>query len=252
MSQSDKSFDTKALTFAKNIYGTGKGKLREAILTRDLEHYIFSSKKLKVLDIGGGQGQIALKFAKQGHDVTITDISEEMLNLGRETAKSLGVEAAFIHCPLQELSTHLDQKFDLVLCHAVFEWLAEPSQAMGVLKAFCQAQGVVSLMFYNRSGQELSNLIYGNFDYIKAGLKAKKVVKLNPQSSLDQDDVLLWAQENNLSLITKSGVRCFHDYMRDISMWENKFDEILEMELKYSQMEPFASIGRYTHFILQN
>ena len=134
----------------------------------------------------------------------------------------------------------------------MFEWLDDPFTALKTLQHFCKPGGFISLMFYNQAGQTLSNLVYGNFDYIKAGMKAKKVVKLNPQSSIDSDDVYKWCDLLGLAVLKKIGVRCFHDYMRDISKWNSDFDNILEMELKYSQIEPYASIGRYTHLLIKN
>ena len=252
MIRQDKSFDDKVKTFKNNIYGTTKGQIREAVLIRDLTELLATRKNLTILDVGGGQGQISLQLAQMGHKVTLTDISNEMLDVARETAKSLQLEnVKFIHSPLQELAGLLDGKFDLVLCHAVFEWLEEPQAAMSTLNHFCHNQGAISLMFYNAVGQSLSNLIYGNFDYIRAGMQAKKVVKLNPQSALRLEQVTSWCHALNLQIQSKTGVRCFHDYMRHTEHWQSQFDDILDMELLYSKQEPYASIGRYTHLILK-
>lgn len=268
MSNNDCNFDTRTNTFKKNIYGTGKGKIREAVLMRDLTRFLAErleeqikeqvkeevkdNSEIKILDVGGGQGQIALQLAEMGFDVTLSDISADMLKIAQDNAHKRNISnVSFIHSALQDLPNKLNQEYDLVLCHAVFEWLENPKQAFELLTKFSSAKGVISLMFYNQAGQVLSNLVYGNFDYIKAGLKAKKVVKLNPQSSLKSEDVLAWCEEFNLDILVKSGVRCFHDYMRDITKWDTDFDNILKMELQYSQQEPYASIGRYMHLLLQ-
>lgn len=252
MSTTDQNFDSHSKTFKKNIYGTGKGKIREAVLMRDLANFLDDKTNLKILDIGGGQGQIALQLAQRGHQVTITDISSEMLARAREAAESKQLtNIEFIHTPLQELSGHLaETQYDLVMCHAVFEWLEDPESAFKILTQYCSELGSISLMFYNQVGQTLSNLVYGNFDYIDAGMKGKKVVKLNPQASLAPCDVFKWVKTAEFKVKTKSGVRCFHDYMRDISMWESHFEQILAKELHYSQTEPYASIGRYMHLII--
>lgn len=255
MSVNDKNFDTQATTFKRNIYGSSKGQVRQAILLRDLEHLISASSKqtLRVLDVGGGQGQIAMQLAQQGHFVTISDISAEMLEIARSHAKELNVldRCHFIHAPLQELKNSISDDFDLVMCHAVFEWLEDPKSALLTLKQFCSVDGHISLMYFNRAGHELANLSYGNFDYLKAGLKAKNVVKLNPQQSIDSNDVIDWCEEFSLKIIDKSGVRCFHDLMRNREQWQNNTDEIIDLELKYSKLEPFASIARYIHLIIQ-
>lgn len=256
MDKSDQNFDSRKSTFKKNIYGTSKGKVREAILKRDLDEFITShfekGQPLNILDIGGGQGQIALYLAKQGHQVVLTDISGEMLEIAKVAAKEQSItNIQFAQVSLQECRENIQRKFDLVLCHAVFEWLEDPESAFKALCELVRDGGLLSFMYYNHVGQSLSNLVYGNFEYIKAGMKGRKVVKLNPQSSLKPDTVKTWLYENNMKLLRQSGVRCFHDYMRDIKKWDEDFDGILEMELEYSLIEPYNQIGRYTHLILK-
>lgn len=249
----DTSFNKHVNTFKNNIYGSSKGKIREAVLLRDLDPYI-NQKPLKILDVGGGQGQIARQLAKKGHHIVLTDISEEMLNEAKRQVTREGLDKyfRFVHAPLQELPKVMTERFDLVLCHAVFEWLAEPKAALNLLTKYLQANGLLSLMFYNKNGQVLSNLVYGNFDYIENGFKAKKVVKLNPQSALCPNEVRQWATDLNLETLCHSGVRCFHDYMRDTQHWQSQLEAIIKMELTYSTQQPFSEIGRYKHFIFKN
>lgn len=255
MKNKDQNFDTRKSTFKKNIYGTSKGKIREAILKRDLDEYIEShfglGKVIRILDVGGGQGQLALYLAAQGHQVTLTDISEEMLAIAEDTANSKGINnIRFDNVSLQNCLAKYQSTFDLVLCHAVFEWLEEPQAAFQQLHELVAENGLLSFMYYNHAGQTLSNLVYGNFEYIKDGMKGRKVVKLNPQSSLKSETVLNWVNQYEFSLLRQSGVRVFHDYMRDINKWEEDFEGILEMELKYSLISPYNGIGRYTHLVL--
>lgn len=246
----DQNFDSHSSTFKNNIYGSSKGKIREAVLLRDLTQYLSDKPSLTILDVGGGQGQIALQLAAMGHTVTIADISKEMLERAEENAVKQGLETIrYVHQPLQNLPQTLSGKYDLVLCHAVFEWLEDPKSAFQILSEFCVTGGAISLMFYNAVGQMYSNLCYGNFEYIDAGLKAKKVVKLNPQSALAPDVVFEWGNELKLTREFVSGVRCFHDNMRDITHWQSKLDQIIEKELEYSRKEPYCYMARYIHLL---
>lgn len=248
----DTSFSSKSRTFKNNIYGTSKGKVREAVMLRDLEHLV-SKEPLRILDVGGGQGQIALELASKGHAVTITDISQEMLDEAKRRAEQLNLlDVEFIHGPLQDLKNAISGVYDLVLCHAVFEWLDEPKQALTVLQHFCRPGGNISLMFYNEASQKYANLIYGNFEYLDNGLKAKKAVKLNPQKGLNLETVSTWASELNLIETQRSGVRVFHDYMRDINFWQNRLEDILRYELEYSTKSPYLELARYIHCIYKN
>ncbi|MCG7850557.1 MAG: class I SAM-dependent methyltransferase, partial [ANME-2 cluster archaeon] len=51
----------------------------------------FGSKKLKILDVGTGNGSLALVLAGMGHDVVGIDISEGMLSVARKKAEERGV-----------------------------------------------------------------------------------------------------------------------------------------------------------------
>ena len=57
----DRNFDDIADKFAQNIYGTTKGRIRQAILWQELDALLTTlpDRPLHVLDVGGGQGQIA-------------------------------------------------------------------------------------------------------------------------------------------------------------------------------------------------
>ncbi len=52
----DRNFDDIAEKFARNIYGTTKGMLRQAILWQDLDTLLatFGSRPLRIIDAGGG------------------------------------------------------------------------------------------------------------------------------------------------------------------------------------------------------
>ena len=62
----DRNFDDIAEKFSRNIYGTTKGQLRQAILWQDLDRLLetFGEQKLHILDAGGGEGQTAIKMAE--------------------------------------------------------------------------------------------------------------------------------------------------------------------------------------------
>lgn len=62
----DRNFDDIAEKFSRNIYGTTKGQLRQAILWQDLDRVLaeMGPQKLRVLDAGGGEGQTAIKMVK--------------------------------------------------------------------------------------------------------------------------------------------------------------------------------------------
>jgi S-adenosylmethionine-dependent methyltransferase len=208
-----------------------------------------------VLDVGGGQGQLALWLAALGHPVLLTDISNEMLSIAAQAAQAQGITLRVQQAGLQQLAEQAAQgqiaAAPLVLCHAVLEWLAQPAVAITQLWQLTAPGGWLSLMFYNKDAKRFSNIVYGNFNYVLRDLAYKKKVSLSPQNPLDPQEVLQWCQQAGFVLHSKTGVRCFHDYLRDRSEQESEFDKLLEVELRYNRQEPYASLGRYQHLLLK-
>ncbi len=248
----DRSFDNIAEQFKQKIYGTSKGKIRAAVVWRDLQEIVaqFGGKNLTILDAGGGFGFMAKKLAALGHHVTVVDISEDMLALGKRELEQEPVAGSltFMHGRVQDLATLLpNKKYDLILCHAVLEWLVDPKPVIAILKAMLADHGVLSLLIYNKTALLFQSLVVGNFDYIKAGLVKRRQQKLTPQTPLYIDEVLSWLHEQGFEEAGLSGVRVIHDYMRDKTQQISKFEDLLSYELLYSRSKDFAHLGRYIH-----
>lgn len=250
--KSDRNFDSIAAKFQQNIYQTTKGRLRQLVLQRDLAECEALQQSSRVLDVGAGQGQLALWLASLGHQLLLTDLSAEMLAMAVESAKAQGLseQISILNTGLAELAAG-GQQYPVVLCHAVLEWLAEPELAIAQLWQLLEPGGTLSLMFYNLDAKRFSNIVYGNFNYVLRDLAYKKKVSLSPQHPLNPLDVHRWCLAQGFELVSKTGVRCFHDYLRDRSEQETEFDKLLEVELRYNRTEPYASLGRYQHLLLK-
>ncbi|QYJ79261.1 methyltransferase domain-containing protein [Shewanella acanthi] len=251
----DKNFDKLAQKFAKNIYGTPKGEIRAAVLWRDISPALaqFGEQKLRILDAGGGFGYFSQKLARLGHEVVLCDISAEMLAQAKAQidASETLLNIRLVHAPIQELSVAEHGMFDVILCHAVVEWLVDAKSTMEGLLEMLKPSGLFSLMFYNKEAMRFHALVSGNFDYVAADLKVKKKVRLTPTHPLYIQDVNQWFQEWRMGLITQSGVRVIHDYLKQNRGTDIDYDKLLTMELEYSQREPYISLGRYVHFLGQ-
>lgn len=251
----DTNFDKLSEKFAKNIYGTPKGQIRAAVLQRDLNLFLnkIGDKKLRILDAGGGFGYLSQQLAAQGHQVVLCDISEQMLALAQQqiSDSTPALDMQLIHCAIQDLSSKDLGQFDLILCHAVAEWLIDAKSTLGQLNQLLKPDGLLSLMFYNKEAMRFHNLVSGNFDYVAAGLKVKKKIGLTPTHPLYIDDVKEWITEWKMEILCQSGVRVVNDYLKTHQPANFEFAKLLDMELKYSQREPYISLGRYVHFVCQ-
>ena len=242
----DHIFDGIASKFANNIYGTTKGQLRQIILCDVLEPHI--GVPMQVLEVGGGTGVMTAHLASKGHKVVLTDASADVLALAKENLCDLhNVEIR------QQYLSAIDDidKYDLVVCHAVLEWLSDPHAAVAFLYQNMRKGAKLSLSFFNKDAALFANAIYGNFDYIERGMKVKNQVRLNPKQPLSAKEMTDYCQSLGFGIVSKTGIRCFHDYLKDKSQQSTHFEPLLALERKYNQTEPFMWLGKYFHLLLQ-
>ncbi len=253
----DTNFDGRAAKFANNIYGTSKGQVREAVLWWLLQQGPLTQLPplSRVLDAGGGQGQLARRIAALGHSVVLMDLSQEMLTLAQQQAEQQGLAAQFnyLHGPIQTLAQHELGQFELVLCHAVLEWVAEPLPVLSSLFAAVQPGGYLSLAFFNHQAAEFHNLVAGNFDNIGQAMTSRKVrrVRMVPQNPLHNETVLEQARMVGFELVEQAGVRVIHDYLRDKSLQQTELERLIELEIEFCRRPLYRELGRYTHLLLK-
>lgn len=251
----DQNFDDLSSRFRKNIYNTAKGQIRLKILWRDLLEQIpeIENGGLSILDAGAGQGNFALQLAKKGHQLTLSDYSIKMLQDAKTLFAEQGLESGvkFIHSPVQELSNHINSQYDIVLFHAVLEWLAEPEETLKQLLQFIKPGGYLSLMFYSRTGLIYQNLTHGNFEYVLNNSLAGEGKTLTPTNPQDPEEVYKWLNDAGLNTLVKSGVRVFYDGIHRERRKQINEEELFELEKQYSRIEPYCSLARYVHVLCQ-
>lgn len=86
------------------------------------------NKLLKILDVGCGTGFFTILLAKQGHNVTGTDLTPDMIENARILAKEEGTECEFQVMDAEHLSFP-DQSFDVVISRNLTWTLPEAAQA---------------------------------------------------------------------------------------------------------------------------
>ena len=239
----DQSFDGIAGKFAKNIYGTSKGALRHQLLCDALDA-LLPAGKLNIIELGGGTGVMSSYLANKGHTLTLTDISADILSMAEVPPSVVTYQA-----DLQSVQNLAD--FDIVLCHAVLEWLADPKAALAHMAENMRSGSWLSLTFFNRDAALFGNAVYGNFDYIARGMKVKKQVRLNPKQPLSVAQVTEWVEELGFEIAASRGIRCFHDYLRDPKKASEDYESLLALERQYNQLAPFKWFGKYFHLWLR-
>lgn len=260
--RTDRNFDTIADHFEKKVYGGLKGEIRLAVLRRDIFEYSAKmseklGRPLRILDVGAGLAQISIELATQGHSLVINDISANMLEKAKVSAAQIdkALDITWYVCPYQDLEDKLNKdkssngaKFDLILSHALLEWLAEPAMVMNFFDRQLANHGAISLCFYNPASFDYRNLIMGNFNLLdNTDYKADNKKSLTPNHPVAKEEVDAWLAAHHYQTVLTSGLRVFHDYAPLKRGGHNHPDAVVRMELRYSQLEPYKWLGRYLH-----
>lgn len=259
--EKDRNFDDLAERFERRVYGGLKGEIRLAVLWRDLLAALEPMEKkagqpvggrgLVVLDAGGGLGQLSARLAARGHQLHFNDLSKAMLAKAQRRAAQAGVEDSICwhRGAWQELDLP-DAHFDLVLCHALLEWLAEPGRIIAQCRKWLRNEGLLSLCYYNPAGKTYRNLVRGNFDMLRSQQDyVSDRGSLTPNNACSREQVLAWLDQHGFAVIEETGIRVFHDYVVDRRGGHADPDAVLAMELQYSTQQPFKWLGRYQHIL---
>lgn len=252
----DRNFDDLAPRFRRKVYDGLKGQIRLAVLKKDTNDFFpralaAGGAPLHVLDAGGGHGPFSIGLAKYGHRITLCDLSKNMLDQARQSYAAAGLEDSLhlLHGPIQDLPDKNNGPYDLILCHAVLEWVENPKGLISDLISLMIPGGVLSLTFYNLTAMIYKNLLRTNYQKILNNEHRGTPGGLTPTWPRKPEQVLGWLSEHPFNILCHSGIRVFHDYILDIKDQKKDPDTVLKLELELSRQPPFRDLGRYQHIL---
>ena len=248
MTPPDVVFDDRADDFERGIYGTSKGGVRLKVLWADLTESIpgLVGGALNIADVGAGTGHISLKAAERGHRLTLCDPSNEMLRIARDRFNDAGVsDATFVVGNAHDLIAQDRGPFDIVFCHAVLEWLEEPRRLVPALSELLANDGHFSLMFYNENAAILKRVMRGELAPAPSGAAASG----EGPWPLNVGDVERWLEEAGFNVVSRAGIRIFHDLAAPEARSEENLPRLIALETAYRCREPFASLAQHIHLV---
>ena len=121
----------------------------------NFNRYVIGLDIHKVLDAGGGTGSWSLFLAEQGYDVTLLDISPDLLQIAREKIKQSGLPVRVIEGDIEQTNFD-DQQFDLVIAEGgVVSLTPDPERMMQELKRITKCKGYLWIDYLNLPGWAL-------------------------------------------------------------------------------------------------
>lgn len=125
-------------------------------------------QRLRVLDVGMGQGTQALRLARAGHSVTGLESDAEMLRTARESLagepEGIRERVRLIEGDGRDTGVHfLPGSFDVVLCHGVLMYVPEPDPLLAGLARMLAPGGLLSLLVRNAGALAMRPGTAGDF-----------------------------------------------------------------------------------------
>jgi SAM-dependent methyltransferase len=120
---------------------------------------------LDIIDVGGGTGGFAVRFAELGHNVTVVDPSPDALAAAQRRAAERQVRLAAVQGDADGLDHMVgDAAADLVICHSVLEYVEDPVAAMAAIARVLRPGGTVSVIAGNAVAAVLQRALAGRYD----------------------------------------------------------------------------------------
>lgn len=250
-----KNFDDKTDWFKQRIYGGMKGQLRLKALWQDMLESIpniTGESELTVWDAGGGLGQMSRRCAEQGHQVWLNDLSGEMLNQAKNEFahdSELSQRITMSQQSIQDFAQLSLQPYDLVVCHAVLEWVEDAEQILSSLIKSIKPGGYLSLAFYNINSAVFMNVLKGNFKKALSGDFVGHPGSLTPPHPRHPEQVLSFLEAAGLEIVLKKPVRVAFDYLSRALRDDRSDGDIEEVESFLRSKPEFWALGRYVHLV---
>jgi SAM-dependent methyltransferase len=206
------------------------------------------------VDVGGGFGRQAVLLARAGHSVVVVDADPVLLAAAKELfaaedpevrrrldiAEGLGEAAADL----------VGTGYDLVCCHSVLLYLADPDPMLASLSQLAGPGALVSVLTTNRDSLALRDALAGDWRGALATLRAEteQAAQYLPTRADRPDELGERLARFGVEPVTWYGVRAFADH-QDLELSPEEFADLCELEWEAGKREPYRRFARLFHLV---
>ncbi|MFD8352076.1 class I SAM-dependent methyltransferase [Streptomyces coelicoflavus] len=211
-------------------------------------------RRLRVLDVGMGQGTQALRLARAGHQVTGVERAATMIAAAREALagqpEGIRERMRIVEGDGRDTGVHfLPGSFDVVLCHGVLMYVEEPDPLLAGLARMLAPGGLLSLVVRNGDALALRPGLHGDW---AGALASFDTVNYRNRLGLDVRADRLATLTAKLAgigapLHTWYGVRVFTDTASDGAPAPAGLDALLAAEERAGRTDPYRAVAALLH-----
>ena len=230
--------------------------VRQEVLAAQVADVVadIGSARLRVLDVGCGQGTQAVRLARAGHQVTGLDISEDLLARFAadlvDEPDEVRARVRLVCGPGEHAPDLVGGPFDFILCHGVLMYFENPQPLLAGMTATAADGAVLSVLVRNGLAPAMRDGLRGQWaqastafssrDYInRLGLAARTHTPAEVDELLDP---LGWRPA------AWFGVRVFTDH-RDGPPPPDEWAELLAAEATAGRCDPYRQVAALLHLI---
>ncbi|GGM38159.1 methyltransferase [Micromonospora sonchi] len=209
-------------------------------------------RSLTVLDVGGGTGGFAVPLAQAGHQVTVIDASPDALAALTRRAAEAGVadrirgrqgDGDALAGLVEPASV------DLVLCHAVLEFVDDPAPVASALAGALRPGGAASVLVAGRAAAVLGRAMNGHLD-LAAALAADPAGSAGPRDTLrrrfDVEAAAALLAAAGLTVEEIHGVRVLAGLL-PAAVADSQLAALVELERTLADRPPWRDIAAQLH-----
>ncbi|WP_031173073.1 class I SAM-dependent methyltransferase [Streptomyces durhamensis] len=211
-------------------------------------------QRLRVLDVGMGQGTQALRLARLGHQVTGVEQDATMIAAAREALagqpEGIRERVRLVQGDGRDTGVHfLPGSFDVVLCHGVLMYVEEPDPLVAGLARVLAPGGLLSLLVRNGDALAMRPGLAGDW---AGALAAFDTTAYRNRLGLDVRADRLSALTATLAGIAAPlhawyGVRVFTDTAADDARIPDDLETLLAAEERAGRTDPYRGMAALLH-----
>ncbi|MEV1064188.1 methyltransferase domain-containing protein [Streptomyces sp. NPDC050263] len=211
-------------------------------------------QRLRVLDVGMGQGTQALRLARLGHQVTGLEQDATMVAAARtalaDEPEGIRERVRIIEGDGRDTGVHfLPGSFDVVLCHGVLMYVGEPDALLAGLGRMLAPGGLLSLLVRNADALAMRPGLSGDWAGTQGAFDTTAYVnRLGLEVRADRLTTLTGALAGiGAPLQAWYGVRVFTDTAADDAEIPDDVEALLSAEERAGRTDPYRQVAALLH-----
>ncbi|MCX3060301.1 methyltransferase domain-containing protein [Streptomyces beihaiensis] len=230
-----------------------RGEVRFQLVTRALTR-ILPRRPCRVVDIGGGFGRQAVLLARAGHSVVVLDNDQTLLQAATDQVAAEEPEVArrvsLVQGAGEQAPELVGTGFDLVCCHSVLLYLADPGPMLNALARLVRPGGLVSVLTVNRDSLAIRDGLQADWrgaltTLLESSERGGRYLPTRADTPLE-----LGRRLTRLGVLPVEwyGVRVFSDHRLSEPPPE-EFADLCELEWQAGLRDPYRQFARLFHLV---